>query len=465
MRADNLHIIQKQTIEINFDRMDDSTGLQNRVAEVFHEEFKPQMEILLDKMFGENQFASVDKLEIDLGFLNLKNWEQEFTEQAILKLKDELIQVNKKEIHSKRNKETTASETFFFFLENGFLPWNKRIESIDELEQFINVNDELIIRLKNRIQQNEKVAERLAYQFSEEFNVKVITAFTENSSNETDSLSAILEKIGALQSGTFDHRSIERHLVDATVLKVYASEEYKNRELQFFTLLLTKIENNSRLKFELREIVKNLTDKSDTKIIATKENPDDSVQEENQKQKTTYRKPMTENPNAAEAIYIRNAGLVLLHPFLPALFEILNLTKENIWTDEFSRQKAVLDLEFMVTGVEKMEEFDLMLNKILCGIDIDEIVPTDTDFDSKTYTECENLLNAVINHWEVLKNTSIAGLRETFLQRNGKLTKVDDGWRLQVEQKAFDILLNQLPWGIGIIKLPWMNEMLHVEWT
>jgi len=74
-------------------------------------------------------------------------------------------------------------------------------------------------------------------------------------------------------------------------------------------------------------------------------------------------------------------------------------------------------------------------------------------------------LIAVINHWEVLKNTSADGLREAFLQRRGKLSRVDGGWLMQVEQRAIDVLLNKLPWGISIIKLPWMNEMLFVEWT
>lgn len=477
MRADNLHIIQKQSIEIIFDTLDDSKGLQNQIAQIFYEKIQPRMEVLFDEMFSENQFASIDRLEIDLGSLNLKNWEQKFTEQTIFKLKDELIQANKNETGAIKIKETTASETFFFYLENGFLPWNKRIDSIAKLEQLIHVSDDLIGRLKNLIQHNGKVAERLAYQFSEEFNVKVITAFTERSNKETDSLSIILEHVGALQDGKFGRGRIERHLVDGTLLKMFASGESKNRELQFFTLLLTKTENNADLRTEIKEIVNKLHVHSEKQSPATGENlPEsellkakgrqvDSVQQGNQDPGTSNSKPMTESPESPQTIYIRNAGLVLLHPFLPALLEHLNLIKENIWIDESSQQKAVLLLEFLVTGKEEMEEFDLMLNKILCGIEIDEIAPTETDFDSTTYTECDNLLNAVIQHWEVLKNTSITGLRETFLQRNGKLSKVDDGWRLQVEQKAFDILLNQLPWGIGIIKLPWMNEMLYVEWT
>ena len=122
-------------------------------------------------------------------------------------------------------------------------------------------------------------------------------------------------------------------------------------------------------------------------------------------------------------------------------------------------------MQFLVTGKDETEEFDLVLSKILCGIGIDEVVPTTILPYEETKTECDALLMEVVKYWAVLKNTSIGGLREGFLQRNGKLLRVDDGWLLRVEQKATDVLLNHLPWGIGIIKLPWMNEMLFIEWT
>jgi hypothetical protein len=82
----------------------------------------------------------------------------------------------------------------------------------------------------------------------------------------------------------------------------------------------------------------------------------------------------------------------------------------------------------------------------------------------ETKAACDELLSEVIRHWSQLKNTSIAALRETFLWRNGKLTRTDHGWLLHVERKGVDILLGSLPWGIGTIKLPWTNDKLFVEW-
>jgi hypothetical protein len=76
----------------------------------------------------------------------------------------------------------------------------------------------------------------------------------------------------------------------------------------------------------------------------------------------------------------------------------------------------------------------------------------------------DTLLQAAIDHWAVLGKTSPDGLREVFLQRDGKLIKEGHSWKLSVEQKAQDILLDKLPWNLSLIKLPWMKEILKVEW-
>jgi len=75
------------------------------------------------------------------------------------------------------------------------------------------------------------------------------------------------------------------------------------------------------------------------------------------------------------------------------------------------------------------------------------------------------MLNAVISHLKVLKNTSINGLREAFLKRSGKLSIGDTNtFELIVDTKPSDILLNNLPWGIGIINSPMMNCALSCTW-
>ena len=480
MRTDNLHIIQKQIIEINFENPVDSFGLQNHVAEVFYEQLQPQMDVLLDELFGGNKFVSIDKLEIDLGLLNLKTWEQEFTEQTILKLKEELILVNKKEIDTEKSKETAAEEAFLFFLENGFMPWNKRFDTLAELEQLLRINEKMITRLKKLIAQKSTTAERLVWQFSQNFTSRIINEITKNRENALAEIFKLLEKLNLSQTGKLNdaltNNQIDNHIVDVAILNLFASDENKAKVEQFFSFLLTKIAVNKELKAEIREIVnylkvykKDNSRPADVDILKPGKNGKQKHPEpgkaEKQQPEDGSRKDRNGNDLSPDEIYINNAGLIILHPFLETLFEHLELTLESKWINGVSQQKAVLVSEFLISGNTEFEEFNLIINKILCGIAIDEIAPTAVKLNEKTKTECDNLLKAVITHWEALKNTSVAGLREAFLQRSGKLSRVDGGWLLQVEQKSIDILLAQLPWGIGIIKLPWMNEIIFVEWS
>jgi hypothetical protein len=104
------------------------------------------------------------------------------------------------------------------------------------------------------------------------------------------------------------------------------------------------------------------------------------------------------------------------------------------------------------------------LNKILCGLLPEEALQIQEPLSVEMKEECEHLIEAVIQNWPALKNTGVDAFRETFLLRFGKLTQVDNGWLLQVEQKAVDVLLSRLPWGIGTIRLPWMDKILYTEW-
>ena len=169
-----------------------------------------------------------------------------------------------------------------------------------------------------------------------------------------------------------------------------------------------------------------------------------------------------EHPEAREGIYIENAGLVILHPFLPRFFEALNIATED---KLLQPERALCLLHFLTTGRSLAPEYELVLPKILCNVPLETPVASDLALTMEEKEEASALLLAVIRHWEVLRNTSPDGLRGTFLVRPGKLSLRDNGdWLLQVESNSFDILLEQLPWGISMIKLPWMGKMLLVEW-
>lgn len=163
-----------------------------------------------------------------------------------------------------------------------------------------------------------------------------------------------------------------------------------------------------------------------------------------------------------DGFYIGNAGLVLLHPFLPHCFNTLGIAVDEQLVEA---NRAICLLHFMATGQTTAPEYALTLPKILCNLPLDMPVEADSGLTPRECEEASALLTAVIHHWEALKNTSVDGLRGTFLLRNGKISQRNDGdWLLQVETQTFDILLDQLPWGIGMVKLPWMPHLLWTEW-
>ena len=127
-------------------------------------------------------------------------------------------------------------------------------------------------------------------------------------------------------------------------------------------------------------------------------------------------------------------------------------------------EKAVCLVHYLATGQESAAEFELGLIKILCGLKIDTPAHARIDITDLDRHESNELLLSVIEYWTVLKNTSVQGLRESFLQRNGKLTFNNNEWLLQVEQKPYDMLLESLPWNISLIKMSWMPYILRTEW-
>ncbi len=174
-------------------------------------------------------------------------------------------------------------------------------------------------------------------------------------------------------------------------------------------------------------------------------------------------KPPATNGTGLE-IAIDNAGLVLIWPHLKEIFRKLELFVPLADDRQQPEADAVLLLQQLVTGQPAAMEHCLTLNKLLCGLPLNAPVPRRRQRSAAWTVEVDALLTAMIKQWSFLKKTSVAGFRNTFLQRQGILQAEETGWLLKVERKTFDILLEQLPWGIGMIKLSWMRQPLRVEW-
>ena len=166
-----------------------------------------------------------------------------------------------------------------------------------------------------------------------------------------------------------------------------------------------------------------------------------------------------------EGITVYNAGLVLLWPFLARYFSMLELANSKDFLGDAERARAIQLTQYLVTGKTEMEEWNLSLNKILCGADLNFPIEPTLDITLEEEGLSEKMLKGALQNWPKLKNTKPDTFQETFLRREGRLYKRDNRWELIVEKKAFDVLLSSLPWNISMIKLNWMTDRLVVEWN
>lgn len=171
-------------------------------------------------------------------------------------------------------------------------------------------------------------------------------------------------------------------------------------------------------------------------------------------------------PRASEStpIHVDDAGLVILWPMFSHFFSQLQLTNKGTFVNAAAAERAVLLLRHLVTGESEAPEPALSLDKLLCGVPWGTPVPRRivlTDQEGELSTQ---LLTVVTQRWAPLANTSLAGLRESFLQREGRLVEHDDAWQLTVATRAYDMLLDRLPWNLSPVRLPWMPTLLHVRW-
>lgn len=162
--------------------------------------------------------------------------------------------------------------------------------------------------------------------------------------------------------------------------------------------------------------------------------------------------------------YIDNAGLVLASPWFPRLFSMLGLTIDDSFVDGAAAERGVHLLQFLVDGGEGTPEHQLILNKLLCGLALDLPIPRQVPLATQEMAAAESLLRAMLQYWTHLGKTSVAGLRDSFLLREGSLRRKDEAWHLRVAPKAYDMLLDSLPWSIAVIRHRWMAVPLHVTW-
>jgi hypothetical protein len=506
----SVHTIRKQTLQFQYNGNADGFALQKEVSDWCNFTLIPEIEQQLDSLDPGENFVTIDKLEIE-ATVDSNDWKQKIRDELILSLKQKLSDYKPRFEEETSNKGVSRArkldELILYYFENGYLPWWGKAMITDDFETVLQnwSREELspsraksiIERLKQTASKNQ--IERILNQVPHEQFFQLLKNIYKEAFEILGQLESFFKKVildnishekEKLIKKSFHSRLLKMAIKNKGEIDSYSILQFVYKELKAIhisekiltpqSVTIEKPDNPVILAWH--ELLFSETKKqkrtTENEASTPKKQPQDEIEAEEitKEKQLRYNKIIDQliNPDLAknrkdelvtelqEGIYIDNAGAVIFAAFVPALFKQLGLEKDGVILNP---DLGTMIIQYCVTGNTKIAEYELVLPKILCGLDIEFPVNTNTEIAAHQLNEVDEMLLSLIEYWPVLKNTSINGLRESFLKRNGKLSRMNNEWLLQVEQKSFDMLLQQLPWSISMIRLPWMKNLLKTEWV
>ena len=513
-----MHSIQKQSVQLTISDFGESSNWQNRLEGLCLGPLSKELEAIFDDLAVGEQLVEIERLEIDLSIHSLAISDQ----QLIEKIKQEIQSRLTKTIGEKAASQSyqkvirpgaTAQQealvfpelspshpdlkgtakAFLIFLESGLLPWWYeqpspavfRSKIIEEVFQNSTTSRSTFIHLWVRLLEKTKVQQRLFRSFPVAFHRQLFSFLLPSFKHLIIAVIDLLEKepIKELESNKREYRL--KRLLEIIQPQLLNHSETHPLELQLFIFLQSLIALPTKTLFKKlaeKEVEEKQLKRIEEQLIAFKKENKNTAQLLSSSELKKTPKQSSSNDStwtiggakAYDEIYIQNAGLVLLAPFIAPFLKNCGLVEEGELTDP---DKAIHLLEFLVRGDVEQMEYQLPLNKILCGIPLEdpleessdelleELPKIKIDLRPEEKQEAEDVLSSVVKHWSILDGTSNDGLRGTFLLREGKLIQEGDQWRLIVESGTFDMLLEHLPWTLSIIQTPWMENPIWVEWN
>jgi hypothetical protein len=494
------HLIKKQIIELSLDRSLNHYRVQQQVSERYWREILPMLEKAFDAISSEDELIEIDHFELDLGVVSVEEIEKESWGVEIKKRIQEKISAitdpaSLQYAIRSRDRRLGIFGQWLYYMDHGFLAWNTKKPDEDwwrDVLEAIAVDIRSHQILQQRISDHPFFIQRVVSQHPDHFLHKVTEILrAKKQEGLTDAIDELLllyrwlrnrKKIsGSETDREFKVRRWQWVLESAAGKIIQPLEEQLAttlirsfvKEFSLITKLPTAIadkipivlpalrKSSDELKIFFQKEKKNLEKLvQDVQETKSKKTDSEKYQSDEPKDLSRYNSRLIDG----EGIFIVHAGTILLHPFLKSLFSRLGLLNGNQFSSREHQLESVGLIHYLATGRTTAEEYELALPKILCAFSLEEPIVLPELLPAKYLEEANDLLTAAIEQWSILKNTSVEGLREGFLQRGGKLFSKEGNLWLQVEKKSIDVLLDYLPWNLGIVKLPWLKDVLRVEW-
>ncbi|HVS95059.1 MAG TPA: contractile injection system tape measure protein [Puia sp.] len=516
------HIVNRQVIELSLRDANGAFHLQQQVSSQFYQRMLAILERVFDSLGDEGELISFDQLVIDMGSVTEKaiqdgSWTEELYAQLSGQAQVLIREGGGRRKTLRRPIGAGILRQWLDYMRTGWLPWNVTVIDrrwLQLLLEHLAADHEAVTVLRENLLGRPVVLRRVVLQHDSRFLMSLTEVLTASDQAALPAALAELELIARTlskslaadrdRSGAPDRqRPIDIQTLWSAALRAAANPGTGRKTPAIVQALLAEligapVEGGTAASVAMATLLHvQLADRipycgpllaeladavsPPPEVTAPLESPSSSVAQPVETRsalipEATHPADQTaiaeQHRSLEEGIFVPYAGMVILHPLLPTFFTRLGLVKDGEFVDEAAQRRGLPLLHYAVTAgtytADDQEggapEYELSIARVLCGFPLSEpvarhFIPTAAEIE-----EIDGLLDACLAQWTKLGTTSRAGLRGNFLHRAGRLQQKDGRMRLDVERSSIDVLLDYLPWPLSLIRLPWMKEILHVNW-
>ncbi|MBD2814855.1 hypothetical protein ID850_08775 [Xenorhabdus sp. Flor] len=170
-----------------------------------------------------------------------------------------------------------------------------------------------------------------------------------------------------------------------------------------------------------------------------------------------------QSPSSQSVLPISNAGCMILWPLLPTLFRIFDLLEKNQFISLEAQREAVCLLDWLIWAKEGIPVWRLTLNKVICGLPVNDSALWDTPAPAKQIV-INQWLKKTIGQLPAWKKMGINDVRHLFLQRSGELTELNNMPNIHIKPEVYDALISEWPWPMNIASFSWLQHPITITW-
>jgi len=517
MSYPNHHRIQRQVVEIRLAAAMPAAEAQERLAQEMRDSVNARIAAIFDAAAGPHELLRLDRLEIDVGTIGGGDWTSQFRERLVERLEQELTRYRPETVAARDGSGTGTMDApssrdpfsrpgatdsanrsaaggsqaqltrlLLFYMEHGRLPWWGTRPEQGFAAAFEAAQAEPDWRVLRALAQRDRAARARLIDVLGEAMLESAVARWSGLPHAALACAALAPAGDAHAVARAWRRGFWLVLLDW----IFRDGFHGGRERELVGALhaarvtadaaqgaADNVESGATRPSRVADTARPYRDlpspwREWLETAAQGDAPDETLDSKPNAERVPPASPPARLEDAAhraqpaaeaEAIYLPCAGVLIVHPFLESLFRERGLLEGHAFRDATARSRAVRLVGALGFGLAEMPEYDLVIAKLLCGHALAEplepVVLEEADM-----TACDQLLTALLGHWHALRSSSAQWLRGQFFLRDGKLEEVESGFRLTVERRAQDVLLARLPWGFGVIRLPWMEQKVFVHW-